>query len=99
MKQAKKPKKISKKLQNFIKKRKGLVWYVKDVTELGPESIVEHVLNFGNWKDVQEMIRIMGMKNVANIFWRESKPKKWGRTNYRASVVNLFNIYFKKHVA
>jgi hypothetical protein len=97
MKRAKKSLKISKELQNFIKKRKGLVWYVKDVTKLNEESIVEHVLNFGDWKDVQEMIRIMGIKRVAKIFWKESKPKRWGRTNYRPSVVNLFNIYFKKY--
>jgi len=97
MKRAKKPKKISKELQNFIKKRKGLVWYVKDVTKLDPESIVEHVLNFGDWDDVMEMIRIMGIKKVAKIFWRESKPKRWGRTNYRPEIRHYFNLYFKKH--
>lgn len=87
----------SKELQNFIKKRKGLVWYVKDVTKLGPESIVEHVLNFGDWDDFQELVRILGIKKVAKIFWKESKPKRWRRTNYRPGVVNLFNHYFTRH--
>ena len=89
--------KASKELQNFIKKRKGLVWYVKDVTKLNEQSIVEDVLNFGDWKDVQEMIRIMGIKKVAKIFWEESKPKKWGRTNYRPEIRHYFNLYFKKY--
>ncbi|MCX6766598.1 MAG: hypothetical protein NT170_02345 [Candidatus Moranbacteria bacterium] len=93
----KKATKTSKELQKFIKKRKGLVWYVKDVTELGEESIVEHILNYGDWKDVQEMIRIMGIKRVAKIFWKESKPKRWGRTNYRPEIRHYFNLYFKKY--
>ena len=84
-------------LQKFIKKRKTLVWYVKDVTELGPESIVEHVLNYGDWKDVQELIKIMGIKRVAKIFWKKSKPMKWGRTNYRPEITHYFNLYFKKY--
>lgn len=93
----KKISKTSKELQNFIKKRKALVWYVKDVTKLNEQSIVEHVLNYGDWDDFQKLIKIMGVKKVAKIFWIYSKPSKWGRTNYRPGVVNLFNHYFAKH--
>lgn len=81
-------------LKNFIKKRKHLIWYVKDVTKLGPESIVEHILNYGDWDDVQELIRILGIKKVAKIFWENTSGK---RCNYRPGVVNLFNHYFTKN--
>lgn len=84
-------------IQNFMKKRKYLVWYVKDVTKLSDESIVEAVLNYGDWDDVQEMIKIMGIKKVARIFRAKSKPGKWGRTNYRPEIKNYFKLYFNKY--
>lgn len=84
-------------IQNFMKKRKYLVWYVKDVTKLSDESIVEAVLNYGDWDDVQKMIKIMGIKKVARIFRAKSKPGKWGRTNYRPEIKNYFKLYFNKY--
>lgn len=84
-------------IQKFMKKRKYLVWYVKDVTKLSDESIVEAVLNYGDWDDVQEMIKIMGIKKVAKIFRAKSKPGKWGRTNYRSEIKNYFGLYFNKY--
>jgi hypothetical protein len=48
------------------------------MTKFGLESIAENVLNFGDWDDVQELIRIIGIKKVAEIFWKESKPKEVG---------------------
>ena len=76
------------KIKNFIKKRRYLVWYVKDVEQLSDESIVEHTLNYGNWNDVQTLIKIMGIKKVAKIFRRKSKPSKMGRQNYEPKVIN-----------
>ncbi len=35
-------------IHDFIKKRKHLIWYVKDYDKLSPESIVEATLNYGN---------------------------------------------------
>lgn len=58
-------------IKEFIKKRKYLVWYVKDVTRLDNAAIVEAVLNYGNWDDVQKLIKILGIKTVARIFKRQ----------------------------
>ena len=49
-------------IHQFIKKRKYLVWYVKDPEKLNNEAIVEAVLNYGDWDDVQKMIKILGIK-------------------------------------
>jgi hypothetical protein len=84
-------------LHEFIKARKYLIWWVKDYDRLGPESIVEATLNYGNWDDVQTLIRILGMKEVAEIFRRKSKPSKVGRQNYRQDVKHYFTLYFNKH--
>lgn len=84
-------------IHDFIKKRKHLIWYVKNYDKLSPESIVEATLNYGNWEDVQTLIKIMGIKKVAKIFREKSKPGKWGRTNYDPKLTNYFNLYFKRY--
>lgn len=84
-------------LGEFAKKRKYFFWYVKDPARLPPESIVEGILNYGDWDDVQTLIKILGMKKVAKIFRAKSKPSKMGRQNYRPEVKHYFTLYFKKH--
>lgn len=85
-------------IRQFIKKRPYLVWYVKNLDKLSEESIVEHVLNYGDWDDVQKMIKILGMKKTAEIFREKSKPSKMGRQNYRPEIVRYFSMYFDKHI-
>ena len=81
-------------IHQFIKKRSYLVWYVKDLEKLSEESIVEHVLNYGNWDDVQEMIKILGIEKTASIFkYKLNEP----RSNYRPEVKNYFQLYFQKY--
>ncbi len=86
------------KLRQFIEKRKYLVWWVKDHGKLGPESIVEATLNYGDWNDVQELIKIMGIERVASIFREKSKPSAMGRQNYDKKTKHYFNLYFNKYV-
>lgn len=84
-------------IHDFIKKRKHLIWYVKDVTKLDEASIVEAVLNYGDWDDVQTLIKILGMNRVARIFREKSTPDKFGRQNYRPEIKHYFQLYFQKH--
>ncbi|MFH1890104.1 MAG: hypothetical protein ABIJ91_00870 [Candidatus Kuenenbacteria bacterium] len=81
-------------IQKFIKKRPYLTWYIKDPHKLSDESIVENVLNYGDFDDVRELIKIMKIKNVANIFRRQSKQK---RNNYDVKIQNYFKFYFDKY--
>jgi hypothetical protein len=84
-------------IHEFIKKRPYLVWYVKDLNKLDEASIVEHVLNYGDWDDVQGMIKILGIKKTAKIFREKSTPDKFGRQNYRPEIKHYFNLYFDKY--
>lgn len=84
-------------IHSFIKKRKYLIWYVKDYDKLSAESIVEATLNYGDWDDVQTLIKILGMKKTAEIFHRKSIKSKFGRTNYAPKTINFFTLYFKKY--
>lgn len=84
-------------MHNFIKKRKYLIWWVKNYDKLKAESIVEATLNYGDWDDVQTLIKILGIKKVAKIFREKSRPSKVGRQNYRSEVINYFKLYFNRY--
>ena len=81
-------------IHEFIKKRPQLVWYVRDLNVLSDGAIVEAVLNYGNWDDVKELIRIIGVKKTADIFNRQIRQK---RVNYDAKILNYFKLYFSKY--
>jgi len=75
-------------------KRKHLIWYTRGYDTLADASIVEAVLNYGDWDDVQELIKIMGIKRVAEIFNTYAfRP----RTNYFPEVRNYFKLYFDRY--
>lgn len=83
-------------LKKFIQKRKNLFWYIKDTINLSEESAVEHILNYGDWNDVQILIKILGIKKVAKIF-REQTSSKRMRINYDLKVKHYFTLYFKEY--
>lgn len=84
--------KYQKKLAQFIRARRYLVWHINDLDNLSPESIVEHVLNYGDWNDVQKLISILGYQDIMSIFLKQiSRP----RNNYRPEIINYFKLYFK----
>ncbi|MEA3449620.1 MAG: hypothetical protein U9Q85_01425 [Patescibacteria group bacterium] len=83
-------------IHEFIKKRKYLIWYVKDYDALDADAIVEATLNYGDWDDVQTLIKIIGIKKMAKIFKKQTNFKS-GRTNYYPEVKNYFQLYFKKY--
>lgn len=81
-------------INQFIKERPYLVWYVKNHENLSPDSIVEAVLNYGDWDDVKELVRVLGMPETAAIFRKGSTRK---RSNYREKTKNYFSRYFTKY--
>lgn len=81
-------------LAEFIKQRKYLIWYTDNYDNLGPESITEAVLNYGDFNDINELKKIIGIKKMAVIFKTAAKRK---RTNLRPEIINYFTLYFKKY--
>ena len=80
--------------QEFIKKRPYLVWSTKNYDGLSDASILEAVLNYGDWDDVQKLFKILGLKKAAKIFREKSRQP---RCNYLPKSKNYFEFYFKKY--
>lgn len=81
-------------LKEFIKKRPYLVWSTGEYDALSESAIVEAVLNYGTFKDVQTLISILGIKKTARIFNAQLKHK---RVNYSPKIINYFKFYFQKY--
>ena len=81
-------------IKEFVKNKPYLFWYIKDPENLSADAIVEAVLNYGDWEDVQSVIQIFGMEKTASIFKEKSEQK---RSNYKPKIKNYFKLYFDKH--
>ena len=83
-------------VNNIIKNKPYLAWYVKNPEKLSEESVLEHVLNNGNWEDVQLFIKVKGINETAKLFNKSLKNK---RSNYQPAVKSYFSRYFNsRHV-
>lgn len=83
-------------LKEFIAKRPHLIWYSKDYDALSEESIVEHTLNYGDWDDFKELMRILGIQRAADIFRKQMIAGRQ-QGNYYPEVRRYFKLYFDKH--
>ena len=81
-------------VNDIIKNKSYLAWYVKDPANLSEESVLEHVLNYGDWEDVQTFIKIKGIDETAKIFSRTISSQ---RSNYSKPIKSYFIRYFNYH--
>ena len=56
------------KLIKIFDKKPYLAWYIKDKKKISPKSMLEHILNYGDWGDYLEAEEALGIKNAKEIF-------------------------------
>lgn len=84
---------MDKHLELFYKKP-YLAWYIKDVKKISKNSLLEHILNYGNWEDYLNAEKALGVKKAKEIF-NDLKGKP--RSNLRKKTINYFNKYFARY--
>ena len=82
-------------IHDFIKKHPYLVWSTQNYDKLSEAAIVEAVLNYGDFDDVQELFSILGIKKVAEIFREQTTNRQ--RINYDDKIRHYFSLYFNKY--
>lgn len=80
--------------QDIIFRKPYLAWYVKNPAQLSDESVLEHVLNYGDWNDVQAYINMKGIQETAKIFYDQAQSE---RSNYFPEIKHYFGKYFAKY--
>jgi len=80
----------------FIRQHSSLFWYTPEdkKEDIGPELLVETILNYGTLDDVRSLFKVLGIKETAKIFFSAEGRKK---LNYYPEVYNFFSLYFKKY--
>jgi len=81
-------------LRKLFSEKPYLAWYVKDSQKLSVTSLVEHVLNYGQWEDYLVAEKSLGIKQAKKIFFALRDKK---RTNLRPPTINYFEKYFQKY--
>lgn len=82
----------------FILKHKSLFWYIPEEKklEISEDLLVETILNYGNFDDISELFKLLGLEEVARIFYNATGRKK---LNYYPEIYNFFDLYFKKYAS
>lgn len=80
----------------FIRQHSSLFWYIPEdkKEDIGPELLVETILNYGTLDDVRNLFKVFGIKETARVFFDAEGRKK---LNYYPEVYNFFSLYFKKY--
>lgn len=83
-------------LKAFILENSSLFWYTpQDKKEdIGPEFLVETILNYGDINAVRKLCKLMGTREVAEVFFNAIGRKK---LNYYPEIYNFFELIFSKN--
>jgi len=80
----------------YIRERRDLFWYTKEDQKenISLDFLVETILNYGSLEDVKMLFALIGIKETASIFFRNSRKD---RNNYLPKVKNFSTLYFERH--
>lgn len=83
-------------IKAFIREKSNLFWSIPEdkKEEISPALLVETILNYGSMDDVRKLIKLMGMEEVARIFFSAKGRQK---LNYYPQIYNYFSLVFKKY--
>jgi hypothetical protein len=71
-----------------------LAWHTGDIDALSEKSVVEKVLNYGDWEDVKQLINVLGMEKTAELFVQTISAD---RDNYNPVIKHFFIKFFQRH--
>jgi hypothetical protein len=88
-------------LKEFIRENSSLFWYTpQDKKEdIGPELLVETILNYGDINAVRKLFKIMGIRKVSEVFFYSINLSQRRRGNFHESTVNYFTLVFKRYAS
>jgi len=88
-------------VKQFIEEHQHLFWYSpKPKSETVPdELLVETLLNYGHINEIKELFNVMGIRNVAKIFFDSINMSERRKGNFFDLTVNYFTLYFNRYAS
>lgn len=86
-------------IKEFIREHESLFWYTPDDKKEGisKEFLVETILNYGDMNAVIRLFNLLGIKEVAKIFFSSITLSNRRKSNYHELTINFFTLVFKKY--
>lgn len=86
-------------IKEFIREHESLFWYTPDDKKEGisKEFLVETILNYGDMDAVIRLFNLLGIKEVAKIFFSSITLSNRRKSNYHELTINFFTLVFKKY--
>ncbi len=86
-------------IKAYIKKHSSLYWYIPEdkKEDISKEVLVEFILNYGTMEDVKELFRIMGIKEVSEVFFRSLNKSERKKGNYYELTRHYFTLFFNRY--
>ena len=88
-------------VKKFIDDHQYLFWYspAPKSETVNDDLLVEMVLNYGNMEQLRELLTVMGIKNVAKIFFDSINLSERRKGNYHELVLNYFTLFFNRYAS
>ncbi len=86
-------------IKQFIWEHSNLFWYTPEdrKEEISNEFLVETILNYGDMNSIIQLFNLLGIKNVAKIFYDSTAINNRRKGNYHELTVNYFTLVFRKY--
>ena len=83
----------------FIRENSSLFWHIPDdkKEEISKEVLVETILNYGDMKAVVRLLNLLGINEVADIFYRSTSVSNRRKGNYHELTLNFFTHLYRKY--
>ena len=87
------------KTRDFIHEQSDLFWYTPEEQKenISQEVLVETVLNYGDLMAVKQLIKLLGVKKTANIFFDSIQLSERRKGNYHELTINYFTLFFNRY--
>ena len=86
-------------IRAFIRAHRELFWSIPEdkKEEISEAVMVEYILNYGDMKSIRRLIDLLGMQQVADIFFRSINLSERRKNNYHELSLNYFTLFFQRY--
>ena len=84
------------KASNIIKNKPYLIWYTKNYDSLSDESVIEAVINYGDWEDWRQVFNYCGKDKIKKFIKSKAKSQfRKGTLNLISLLLNIGELKYK----
>lgn len=86
-------------IKQYIHQYSPLFWYIPEEKkeEISLELLVETILNYGDMTATRQLFDLLGIKEVARLFFDSVATSNRRKGNYQELTINYFNLVFRKY--